>query len=136
MNASPIKVLLVEDDQDDYVIMLDYFFRMKEGQYVLEWICSYEEAQHVVAEHRHDVYLFDYRLGPDDGLDLLREARAGGCTAPILMLTRFADPELQFLAREAGAADFLNKSRTDVASLEQALLKALQTSNQSKPEPA
>ena len=125
MNTSPIKVLLVEDDQDDYVIMLDYFFRMKEGKYELEWICSYEEAQHAVALHQHDVYLFDYRLGPDNGLDLLREAKAGGCTAPIIMLTRFADIELEYLAREAGAADFLSKSRTDVASLEQTVLKAL-----------
>ena len=125
MPDQPIKVLLVEDDQDDYVIMLDYFFRMKEDRYELEWICSYEEAQTEVARHRHDAYLFDYRLGMDSGLDLLREAKAGGCTAPIIMLTRHNDPEVEFLARQAGAAEFLHKNLTDAALLEKVLLKVL-----------
>ena len=126
MRNQPIKVLLVEDDQDDYVILLDYFFRMKEGQYELDWICSYETARAEVAKHGHDIYLFDYRLGPENGVDLLREARAQGCTAPVILLTRFADPRLEALALEAGAAGFLSKNRTSAASLEQALLTALQ----------
>jgi two-component system, cell cycle sensor histidine kinase and response regulator CckA len=125
MNTKSIKVLLVEDDQDDYVIVLDYFCRMKEGQFELDWICSYEDAQREVAKHRHDLYIFDYRLGPEDGLNLLREAKAGGCTAPIIILTRYHDPNMEKEAYEAGAADCLNKSKTSAMSLEQALFNAL-----------
>ncbi len=136
MPDQPFKVLLVEDDQDDYVIMLDYFFRMKEDRYELDWICSYEEARSEVARHRHDLYLFDYRLGAEDGLELLREAKAGGCTAPIIMLTRYADSEIEFLAREAGAADFLHKNLTDAALLEKVLIKALKRPPKTDPSPA
>ena len=125
MNDQPIKMLLVEDDEDDYVIVLEHLCHVPSRKFDLEWICTYPEAVVEIAKKRHDIYIFDYRLGLDNGIDLIGEAKARGCTAPIIMLTRFADIELEYLAREAGAADFLSKSRTDVASLEQTVLKAL-----------
>ena len=44
MNHRTIRVLLVEDDQDDYVIIRDLLSEIKETEYVIDWVHSYDEA--------------------------------------------------------------------------------------------
>jgi DNA-binding NarL/FixJ family response regulator len=56
----------------------------------------------------------------------MREVQAAGCTAPILLLTRYADSRLEAEALASGAAGFLNKNNTSAATLEKALVAALQ----------
>ena len=125
MNDQPIKMLLVEDDEDDYVIVLEHLCHVPSRKFDLEWICTYPEAVVEIAKKRHDIYIFDYRLGLDNGIDLIGEAKARGCTAPIIMLTRYCDRFLEHKARAAGATDFLLKSAANAATLEAAILKAL-----------
>ena len=123
-----IKILLVEDDEDDYVIVLERLCQIPERQFDLDWVCSYPEAVVELANKSHDIYVIDYRLGPDNGIDLIHEAKARGCTAPIIMLTRYCDRFIEQKARAAGAADFLLKSEADAAALERAIGQALGTS--------
>ena len=125
MASSLIKVLLVEDDEDDFVIAQDQFSRLPGGRFKLEWVCTYPEAVAEVSKRRHDLYVFDYRLGIDNGLDLLEEVRAKGCKNPIILWTRFVDLGLEAKARRAGANDFLLKSQVTPEVLEQSLLMAL-----------
>ena len=125
MNDQPIKLLLVEDDEDDYVIVLEHLCHVQSQKFDLEWICSYPEAVVEIAKKRHDLFIFDYRLGLDNGIDLIGEAKARGCATPIIMLTRYCDRFLEKKARDAGAADFLLKSNANPATLSQAINKAL-----------
>ena len=122
MASSLIKVLLVEDDEDDFVIAQDHFFHLPGGRFQLDWVCTYPEAVVEVAKHLHDLYVFDYRLGNDNGLDLLEEVRAKGCKNPIIMWTRFVDRGLEAKARRAGANGFFLKSQVTPEILERALL--------------
>ena len=125
MESKPIKILLVEDDQDDYVIVLDYICRMKRSSYQLDWICSFDDALEAIARREHDVCVLDYSLGPDSGLDLLREIRANGYDLPVIMLTRHHRRDLETVCRQAGANAFLVKSDADAAHLEEAIQAAL-----------
>ena len=137
MNDQPIKLLLVEDDEDDYVIVLEHLLHVQTQKFDVEWVCSYPEAVVEIAKKRHDLYIFDYRLGLDNGIDLIGEAKARGCMAPIIMLTRYCDRFLEKKAREAGAADFLLKSGANAATLQKAIHKALGLSlPESEPEPS
>src|SRR5262245_44812293 len=74
----------------------------------------------------HDVYLVDYRLPGRSGLDLVREAAARGCAAPMLVLTGVGDREVDLLAMKAGAADYLDKGRIDEVTLERAIRHAME----------
>src|SRR5437660_458091 len=115
---SSVKVLLVDDDQDSYLLtrrMLN-----KVGAFQIDWASSFESGLEAVARHGHDVYLFDYRLGAQNGLDLLRQALAIGCKNPIIMLTT-ENPEVDAEAMRLGAADFLNKERLDASLLERSI---------------
>jgi len=69
----------------------------------------------------HDVYLVDYDLGLHSGLDLLEEAMAQGCTAPMIVLTGMGDRSVDNAAMMAGAADYLLKGHLDASMLEMAI---------------
>src|SRR5205823_13476224 len=73
----------------------------------------------------HDVYLLDYRLGPRSGLEMLRELKARGVTAPIILLTGQGEYETDRAAMVAGAADYLEKTRLDSVLLERSIRSAL-----------
>lgn len=109
MNNDPVKVLLVDDDEDDYILTRDWFLDMEHASFVLDWVSSYDQALQAIALCQHDVYLFDYRLGSRNGLELLREALSNGCVAPIILLTGQGDHEVDLEAMKAGAADYLDK---------------------------
>jgi len=73
----------------------------------------------------HDVYLVDYDLGLHSGLDLLEEAMAQGCTAPMIVLTGMGDRSVDNAAMMAGAADYLLKGHLDASMLEMAIRYSL-----------
>jgi len=126
MNNEPVRVLLVDDDEDDYVLTRDWFCEMEGARFELEWVASYDAALNAIAHHHHDVYLFDYRLGERNGLELLREAIAKGCKAPIILLTGQGDHEIDVEAMKAGAADYLDKSQLGAPLLERSIRYAIE----------
>jgi PAS domain S-box-containing protein len=126
MNNEPVRVLLVDDDEDDYVLTRDWFCEMEGARFELEWVASYDAALNAIAHHHHDVYLLDYRLGERNGLELLREAIAKGCKAPIILLTGQGDHEIDVEAMKAGAADYLDKSQLGAPLLERSIRYAIE----------
>lgn len=114
-------VLLVEDDEDDYLITQDLLSEIDPGGYELEWAADYEAGREAMARDAHDVCLLDYRLGARTGLELLREARARDYRAPIILLTGQEDREVDLEAMQAGAADYLVKGRFSADLLERSI---------------
>lgn len=121
-----LKVLLIEDDEDDYLITRDLLKELRGAGCELDWVRSYDQALTAMQKNRHDVYLLDVRLDERDGLDLLRQAVAGGCRAPIILLTGHADHEIDMEAMLAGAADFLVKGQLAAPLLERSIRYALE----------
>lgn len=126
MTDRPIRVLLIEDDEDDYIIARDLLGEIEGVVYALEWVQSASEALGRLATRTHDVYLIDYRLGDRTGLDLLKEALALGVKAPMILLTGQGEAEVDIAAMRAGAADFLIKGDITAQSLERAIRYSLQ----------
>ena len=63
-----IKILLVDDDEDDYIITREIIDDIPARNYRLDWTPSFTEALELIAQRKHDIYLVDYRLGAHDGL--------------------------------------------------------------------
>jgi signal transduction histidine kinase len=125
MAERPVRVLLVEDDEDDYLLTRDLFDELPAGAYVLERVAAFDEAVARVLGCQYDVFLVDYRLGSHTGLELLAAARTAGCTAPMIMLTGQHEREVDLEAMDAGAVDFLLKDRLDAGGLERSMRYAL-----------
>ena len=128
MQKPSIKILLIEDDRDDFILTRDLLAEIDSVRYHLDWARTYQDGLKQVRAGLHDVYLVDYRLGANDGLQLLREAIQAGSQAPIIMLTGQADRDIDIAAMQAGAADYLVKGRIDGQLLEKAIRYALERS--------
>ncbi len=124
--APPIRVLLIEDDEDDYRLTRELLAEVPGYRVELEWAASYEAGLSALARRQHDVCLLDYRLGECTGLDLLRRAAAEDYGIPFILLTGYSAFELDVEAMRAGAADYLLKDRIDAATLERAIRYALE----------
>lgn len=120
-----VRILLVEDDEDDYVILDELLREIKRDDLRIEWVQSVEDARKAVRREEHDVVLVDYRLGAETGLDLLRELEELGFKGPTVLLTGQADPEIDMAAMKGGAADYLVKGTFDAQTLDRVIRYAL-----------
>jgi PAS domain S-box-containing protein len=121
-----VKVLLVEDDEDDFVLAQDLFSEMPGQRFALDWAKSFDAGLKAMTLNQHDVCLVDYRLGARNGVDLLRAAIEGGCQSPIILLTGAGEHEVDVEAMQAGASDYLVKAQLQSNSLERSIRYALQ----------
>ena len=120
-----IRVLLVDDDPDDFLLTSDYLGEIQTWQFDIEWAKNFEEALEQIESHGHDIYFFDFLLGARTGLDLLREAVALRTEAPIVLLTGKGDQRIDQEAMRLGAADYLVKAELDAEKLERCIRYAL-----------
>ncbi|MBI5098873.1 MAG: EAL domain-containing protein [Nitrospirae bacterium] len=126
MTDKVIKILLVDDDEDDYIMTRDLLSGVEGTHYELQWIKTYDSAVEIIDQKNHDVYLFDYHLGEHTGLELLLQVIKNGCRAPIIMLTGQGDKELDMQAMKTGAADYLVKGHINSPLLERSIRYAIE----------
>jgi signal transduction histidine kinase len=124
--STNLRVLIADDDEDDYFLTRDLLLQSRRQKVHLDWTPTYREALQAIERNEHDVYLFDYRLGEGDGLELLRQALARGCKAPIILLTGNDDWDTDVQAMKAGAADYLVKGHFDAQLLERSIRYAIE----------
>lgn len=124
-----IKVLLIDDDEDDYIITKDVFNRINGAErYELTWIDTFEKGINAVLKHQFDIYLVDYRLGKHTGVELVNEAVLSGIKEPIIILTGKGDYKIDEEAMNVGAADYLIKDRIEPDTLDRSIRYALKQS--------
>ncbi len=124
--ATPLDILLVEDDEDDYHIVRRLLSQATTIQCTLHWRASYEDGLAALRERPFDVCLVDYRLGAHDGLSLLRTIRSEGLTLPVILLTGQGDLQVDLEAMAAGAWDYLIKGQIDAQQLERSIRYAVE----------
>jgi diguanylate cyclase (GGDEF)-like protein/PAS domain S-box-containing protein len=123
--TEPVRVLLVEDDEDDYLITRDLLAAQDRTRFALDWAASYEAALAGIAGEAHDVYLIDYRLGARTGLELIREGFATRGLAPVILLTGQSDYEIDLEAAALGVTDYLVKQEIGPLTLERSIRYAI-----------
>jgi CheY-like chemotaxis protein len=108
-----VSILAVDDETDVADLFRQHFRReVRQGQYVLHFACSGEDALHKLAsgiEPQLIVILSDINMPGMDGLALLRELKERRPDLPVIMVTAYGDEERRRQASEYGAADFITK---------------------------
>ncbi len=125
MQEQQWRILLVDDDEDDYIITQDILSEIEGDPFNLDWVATYKAALEAIARNQHDLYLIDYRLGAHDGLELLRKVVAQGCQMPIILLTGLKDEKVGAEAMQAGAVDYLVKDQIEASSLAHSIRQAI-----------
>jgi signal transduction histidine kinase len=127
MITKAIKILVVDDDEDDVLIIQDALSDLPGRPIRMEWISSFDAAISMIKARRHDAYLVDYRLGRKTGLDLISEVRIF-TDSPVILLTGLWDHSLDVEAMKRGADDFLVKSELSPTNLERSIRYAINRS--------
>lgn len=121
-----IKILLVDDDEDDYILTRELLKEIPQSHnYQLSWCNNFEEAINAMLKGLYDIYLVDYRLGKYTGIDLLREAIKSNVAEPVIILTGKGDYHVDEQALRNGAADYLIKDKIDPLTLERSIRYSL-----------
>ena len=124
--SEPLRVLLVADDEGDYLITRDTLSAQERARFAVDWCSDYSEALESIAREDHAVYLIDYRLGAKTGLELVRDAFATRPWAPVILLTGQSDDyEIDVEATALGITDCLDKRELDPAGLERSIRYAI-----------
>src|SRR5688572_8117718 len=109
----PIKVLLVEDD-DEYARLLRWFLEEAGGgdtRFMEAHARRLEKAVDLLDHARFDVILLDLSLPDSSGLATLDAVHACNPRVPIVVLTGVDDEAIAMKAVRSGAQDYLIKSR-------------------------
>jgi len=125
MKTTPVKVLLIEDDEDDVLLVREYLAESDNFKFELEWEPKPEQARLKMVLGSHDVFLIDYRLGSETGLDLIKFGQQKGVITPSILLTGQGDLKVDMDATRFGAADYLIKTELNGPILERSIRYAL-----------
>ncbi len=121
MKIGAIKVLIVDDDEDDFILCRDLLTDIKNVSFNIDWASNQDKFYDSIDKRHHDVYLIDYYLGEYSGLNLINEARRRGCILPLILLTGQGDDDVDHKAIKGGASDYLLKSQIDGSQLERSI---------------
>jgi len=116
-----VSVLLIEDDEDDFVLVRDLLETISTETFEIDWTSTFEKGLSALTRSEYDVCLVDYNLGPKSGMDLLREGRKAGSTVPVIFLTAYNDFNLDVEAMQSGAWDYLVKEGMTASLLERSI---------------
>ncbi len=120
-------LLLIEDDEDDYLITVD-LLREAAETYHVQWERDAATGVAALQARGHDACLLDFRLGATTGLEVLTAVREAGVDTPIVLLTGQSDRDTDLQAMAAGASDYLVKGSFDALALERCIRYAIDRS--------
>jgi PAS domain S-box-containing protein len=121
----PAKILLVDSEDDDFIVVRNLISKIRGRQYRLEWIKNYGSGLAAVERGEHDICLLGYHLGGRTGLELLRASQKFSRRPPMILLTEQGDHETDVEAMKAGASEYLVKSQLNPDMLERAVRYAI-----------
>lgn len=121
----PVKVLLIEDDEDDVLLIREYLAEVENFKFEVFWEPDLTLAKRKMIEGDFQVFLIDYRLGGENGLDLIKYAQEKEVLTPSIVLTGHGDLKIDIDASSSGAADYLVKSDLNSSMLERSIRYAL-----------
>jgi signal transduction histidine kinase len=125
MSLPRVRLLLVEDDEEDYLFTGKLLGQSERSSFAVTWVRTCDDALQELKSD-FDVCLVDYRLGADSGLDVIAGALAQGLQVPIILLTGRGDHDVDVQAMKVGAADYLVKDQLSAQLLERVIRHSME----------
>ena len=110
MTTDPTMRVLLVDDHEIIREGLRRAFEREDGVEIAGEAAGVAEAAAVAGSRPIDVAVVDIRLPDGNGIDLVRQLRAGHPDLGIVVLTMYAGDDQLFAALDAGASAFVPKS--------------------------
>lgn len=111
MTGEIIKVLLVEDNPGDILLLQEFLQDVTPTLVELKPVEQLDEALNYLVQENFDVMLLDLSLPDSQGLETFIRAHHQVKSIPIIVLTGMADENLALRAMQEGAQDYLIKGQ-------------------------
>lgn len=130
LERKSVKVLFIEDDDQNFEIMKSYLQLSKPAEiFDSERAGSGEEGLERCTAKSFDLILLDMRMPGMDGLETLDAIRRRGVETPVIFMTSHDDLTIAVEAMKRGAADYVVKSMESYKNLYSIIKKVLESSN-------
>ncbi len=120
------KILLVDDDEDDYLLTREMLAMAQGKEIQLKWAASFSAGCQALDADTYDAVLIDYDLGEHTGLELIRMAVAQDYPSPLVLITGRGGYEVDLEAMQAGATLYLTKSELNPPLLDRSIRYAIE----------
>ena len=125
-----VKILFIEDDDQNFEIMKSYLQLSKPAEILdSERAGSGEEGLERCAAKSFDLILLDMRMPGMDGLETLEALRRRGVETPVIFMTSHDDLTIAVEAMKRGAADYVVKSMESYRNLYSIIKRVLEESS-------
>ena len=120
-HSSFYEILLLDDDEDDYVLVKSMLHTSFGATVNLDWYQKDGVATEMICSGLYVVTLVDYRLGKENGLEVLRVAKSHCPDQAIFLFTGWTHDDIEQKAKNAGANGVLQKNQLSAETLKAAI---------------
>lgn len=121
-----VVVLIVDDNEGDCFLIKSLLAHASSVSYEVLWEPSVENLEFRLLECNPDICMVDYTIGINSGLDVITQLSGTMPYLPTVLLTGQFDHAIDVAAMQAGATDFLEKSRFDSQLLDRTIRYAIE----------
>lgn len=115
------EILLLDDDEDDYVLIKSLLHGAFGDSVRLDWYQKDGVSTQMVCSGIYCLTMIDYRLGSENGLEVIKKVKSH-CPDEVIFLVTDWDYFVSLdQVNQAGANGYLKKSELSVESLKMAL---------------
>jgi signal transduction histidine kinase len=134
LSQEPIRVLLVEDDEDDAFLLQRALNKAAPGQFNMDRVGTLEAARRALVSSSFHVVLSDLSLPDSRGFDTFERIHEADPEVAVVVLTGNDDERLVVRALNQGAQDYLVKGKADGQSLVRSMQYAIERNRSRKLE--
>ena len=110
MGDETIRVVLLEDNPGDALLVQKFLEKASDGQFDVTHVGRLEDVILKIQETEFDVALLDLAVPDAQGLDIVKKVRGVAPDVAIVVLTGRSDAALATESLREGAQDYLNKN--------------------------
>jgi signal transduction histidine kinase len=126
VSQEQIRILLVEDDEDDAFLLQRSLTKSAPGQFAISRVGTLEQARRALASTPFHVVLSDLSLPDSRGFDTFVRIHEADPEVAVVVLTGNDDERLAVRALNEGAQDYLVKGKADGQSLVRSMRYAIE----------
>ncbi len=126
-----IRVLLIDDDEDDVLLTRELFSEINQKDSLVRYELVWEQCPSAgfesLVEDKFHVALLDHYVGGRTGIEIVADAVAADSNTPMILLTGAGNDDIDFAAMEAGASDYLEKGHLSASLLDRSIRYAIRS---------
>jgi len=127
-NTKSIRLLIVEDDEDDYFLLVSSLKGTSFNKSII-WAETFLKAKEVLRQQAIDIVIVDYRLGIHTGIELVSYINEKYPFTPTILMTGLQALAIDEQALKLGVSDYLVKGQYTTEDIDRSIRYAIEKAN-------